>query len=679
MGEPLALRRPLRRTIAVTPARTAAVVVTGVAVLRLLAAWRLAGPALIPDEYLYTAIARSVAHGGPPTVRGGHFDFLPVLASVLTAPVWLIHDVGLAYRVAQAECVGAMTLAALPAFALARRAGLTEKSACIASILAALVPDVAFSGLLLSEPFAYPLFLACTLAGVDAVRRPTARRQAIFLLTAGALCATRLQFAFLPLAYFAAVAVTARPLRAAAVLRAHRLVWLTVSAAGVALVMVGHALVGRYAGISGFRIAPMSVAHWMGANLVLLLVAAGWVTAPGALLGLVHQLRSRDGGARAMAAMTAATTVALVGEAGIFGAGLGQLEERYTFYAAPLLVIAFLVALERGLLGGRAHALMAGGLAAVAFLLPLDEPLFHGLRGQSPALLALSAIQRHLGWEAPLGAGALLLALALAALLLARHGREWRIPVVAAALVSVLSIGCGVTLVRASGSNAQAAWRLNVAGPVSFLAFPGSTDPGDLTTALFWNPSIVRVLVLGSRGSVDGFASVPVRLTAGGRLVGDRGPIGGAVAFQAGLNAIKTHRGRSIAERGPYGVIRDAAATRIRELVAGWSRTSGYLAANGQIAAATARPGSLARQVVRLRLWGIASGVTRLRFACSSGVERTVAVGRRARNVILPLSSGGVATCRFHLVSGPIEFRQGRIASARAQIAFEAVKAAERP
>jgi hypothetical protein len=652
----------------VAPAGLAAIAVTAVGVARLVAAFVLKGPVLMPDEYFYSAIARSVAHGGPPTVRGGHLDFVAVLAPLLVSPAWLIHDVAVAYRVAQAEGVVAMTLAAVPAFLLSRRVGLSDRSAAVAAVFTVLVPDVAFSGLLLSEPFAYPLFLATVLFAVDSLERPTVRRQAVFLAAAAGLCLTRLQFAVVPLAYLAAATIASRPFRITTVLRSHRLVSAAIAliAGGVA-VTGAHALVGRYAGIETFSHGPEAVLHWSGSNLALLLVAAGWITAPGALVGLARQARGRDAAARAFAPLTAVLAVTFVLEAGIFGAGLGQLEERYTFYAAPLLVIAFLFAAQRRLLATRAHAILAGGLVATAVLVPLDDPLFTGLRDQSPLLMAFGVVQRHAQWRAPMLAGVLLGVLGSASLALGRRGSTRSVVGLAGALLVTVGVGYALALTPVTRADAGEAWRLDPkTREASLLAFAGSTAPGEITAALFWNPGISRVLVLGGR-TVDGFASVPVRLASGGRLVGSDGPIGGTVVFQPRLDTIRM-RTAAVSRSGRWALIDDARGSRIEEMVVGWSPATHSFAPNGRIVVAADGPRQPVRRTVRLRLWNPGPTVTRLRFDCSNGVNRTVSVGRDATTVRLPLVGRGVATCRFALASGRIHWRHGVAETVQARV-----------
>ena len=226
-------------------------VVAGVAVARLGAAFAMHGPSLLPDEYFYTAIARSIAAGGPPTVRGGPFSFVAVLGPLLTAPAWLVHNVAVAYRLVQAEGVLAMSLAAAPAFALARRVGLAERSAALAAIFAVLVPDMGFSAFLMTEPFAYPLFLLTIVLAVDALAEPTARREMLFLASWIALCLARVQFFFLEPAFLVAAAAVRGVCRASARSSARTAAALGLPAAalcGIAVVGPG-VLVGQYSAL----------------------------------------------------------------------------------------------------------------------------------------------------------------------------------------------------------------------------------------------------------------------------------------------------------------------------------------------------------------------------------------------------------------------------------------------
>src|SRR5919204_1800688 len=96
---------------------------------RLAFAWARATPNRYPDEYLYAELGRSFARSGLPLVRGHLTNFPAVLMPLLTAPAWLFHDVMTSFRVIQAMEVLAMSLAAVPAYLLARRLRLRTTAA----------------------------------------------------------------------------------------------------------------------------------------------------------------------------------------------------------------------------------------------------------------------------------------------------------------------------------------------------------------------------------------------------------------------------------------------------------------------------------------------------------------------------------------------------------------------
>ena len=181
-----------------------------------------------------------------------------------------------------------MSLAAVPAFLLARRLRVGDRLALAAAALAVLLPELLYSSAAMAETLAYPLALATAAAAVAALERPTIRLQVAVLGLSGLATLARLQLAVLPLCYLAAVvAVGARDRRLRTTLREHGL------AAGaicfVVVVGLGAALsgtVGLYGDLTAYRVEPLVAAKGFGANALVLAYAAGWVLVPGALIGL---------------------------------------------------------------------------------------------------------------------------------------------------------------------------------------------------------------------------------------------------------------------------------------------------------------------------------------------------------------------------------------------------------
>src|SRR5262249_3122658 len=158
-----------------------AVIIGASFVIRTALAWLRAAPALFPDEYIYSAIGRSIADSGRPSIRGGSAHFPALLQPIATAPAWLFGDVDVGFRAGQAVGALAMSRAAVPVFLLARRLGLSKWLALAVAALTVLVPDLVYAAFVTSEPFAYPLFLATAAAATLALADPTRRNQLAFV------------------------------------------------------------------------------------------------------------------------------------------------------------------------------------------------------------------------------------------------------------------------------------------------------------------------------------------------------------------------------------------------------------------------------------------------------------------------------------------------------------------
>ena len=122
---------------------------------------------------------------------------------VLLAPAWrLFTSIPDAYAAAKAINGVVMSLAAVPAYFLARRL-LSQRLALIVSVLTVLVPSMLYTGTLMTENVFYPLFITCALALVVTLERPTPVRQVLLL----ALCALAFAARQQALALFPAVAI----------------------------------------------------------------------------------------------------------------------------------------------------------------------------------------------------------------------------------------------------------------------------------------------------------------------------------------------------------------------------------------------------------------------------------------------------------------------------------------
>jgi len=258
---------------------------------RFLAAASRPAPYYLPDEYIYPSLARSFAEHGRPLIRGAGAHFPALLDPIVTAPVWLVtSDTVTAFRLTQGVHAVLFSLAAIPAYLLCRRLGLSLWVGIAVAALTVAVPDGVYASTMLADPLAYPLVLAAVYAGVCMVSEPTKRAQVAFTIFSGLAVMARIQYAIVPIAVLAAELVADR----GRVHRSVRRIWLAlVLLVGPPALLVAtfgsNRLLGVYAhGSRGLH--PGAILHWIGLEGMLLTYAGGWVIIPGSLEGLALAL-----------------------------------------------------------------------------------------------------------------------------------------------------------------------------------------------------------------------------------------------------------------------------------------------------------------------------------------------------------------------------------------------------
>lgn len=504
---------PSRRALAVPVEVQWRLAVAGIfvvsAVARTLAGWRHVTPTYFPDENTYASLSRSISAGHLPSVRGHVAHFPALLEPILTAPAWWF---GLAtgYRVTQAIGALAMSTTALIVWWGVRRLGGGRGPALAAAALAVAVPDVAYSGWILSEPFAYPLFTAASFAAAPALARPTRRAQALFVTVALAATFARLQLVLLVPAYFVAALLLRR-------VRAQRLVAVGLA---VALAAVGVAVVGFYHGATLHAVSATEV----GRTLMVLALAGGWAVVPAGLLGLTLAWRRPERPEqRAFAVFSAVAGVAVLVTA-VGYANASQVHERYGFYVLPLLFTGFALLATRGWPWQRAHAALAAPMILVASTVTLAS--WSG--AHSLTLLGMLRLQQLTGSA---GAAGLLVAAAagLASLLAVGFAwRRWTVGVAALALVFTVAGSALATSFDAQNSRlmrerflpAGPAW---VAGPATIVV--GDAARPDAFSQLFWDPGLTALAVFPRTAIPDTFAATSTAIAQGGTLVGLHGRV----------------------------------------------------------------------------------------------------------------------------------------------------------
>ncbi len=434
LSAPLSVRAAVaRRTVAVQLTALVAVSATAWAVLG--SAMR--APWVVPDEIIYSDLAKSIAAGHLPAVRGVTTLGLGVGYPLLIAPPWVgglsAHG---AYVAVLAINALLMSSAAIPAYLLARRF-VAHGSALAVASFAVLVPAMAYTSMILTENAYYPAFLFSLLAIVRALEHATARRQLVALASVGIAFAIKLLAVVLVPIYLTAVVVAAllgrdtQPVGVA--LRRYRPSWIATGAlVGSAIVLSalrGHGatgVLGIYSGVF-HHVDVIGIPWAFVLHLAAIDLSSGLIPFAATCLVVVTVARGRlrDERTRRFAALALAclwwlpATIALsAGAIKAGSAGIGanaHLHERYVFMPTPLFLAGLGICLEREL-SRRSRAALAA--AAIATGLAAAIPVSH--------------LRDNASLQAP----------SLIIWLLFRHGQ------LALALASLLVCACFVRVVR---------------------------------------------------------------------------------------------------------------------------------------------------------------------------------------------------------------------------------------
>jgi hypothetical protein len=350
-------------------------------------------PWIMVDELIYSQLAESFAETGDFLLRGESTAAYGFVYPLLISPAWAVFDaVPDAYAAAKAINAVVMSLAAVPAYLLARRV-LPPAWAFAAAALTVSVPPMLYTGMLMTENAFYPAFLLAALATVAWLERPTLLRTLLVIGACALAFLTRAQaLAFLPALVTAPFLVSGR--RA---IREYRLLY-GLAGIGVALVLIVQAARGASPfGIFGaYEVASRSdytvegVARWLLYHWSELVMALG-VLPFAALVLLALTARGLPRPQRALVAATVAISFWLVLEVAAFASEQSlRVEERNMFYVAPLFLICLLVWVERGAPRPRWPAVAAAApAAALPGFLPYSELIGLPAVSDTPALLPL--------------------------------------------------------------------------------------------------------------------------------------------------------------------------------------------------------------------------------------------------------------------------------------------------
>jgi hypothetical protein len=482
-------------------------------VTRSLVAVRHSVPQLFPDEYIYAALGRSIAHGHL-EIRGATVHFPGIFEPLVAAPIWRLFPTVTAYHGVQVENAFAASLAAIPVFLLARWLGLRLSYAYSCALYALVIPELVLAAFTVSDLVAYPLFLAAVVAGVRAIDAPSWRRELAFFALVTLTAATRVQYVALVPAYLiAAVAVERRGF-----LRTHRLaLFATVPVFAVGVV----AVVGYYSGVRNYR-PSASFAEWILLHGFLFSLVLGVAIVPGAVAGLLRPQGRRE---TVFAVFGGSLLCFVLVEAALYAANSSQFKERYVFALMPLVPVAFGLYLRNGRPLPKLVLVLSAIIAIAALRLPMTAYSVATFKMDSQFLFAADYLEQRVG-AAP---GSLVIAvLAVIGSAIAVAVAFRRLTFAALALTFAAALAATAGAVAADLHSARhvrgtlprdLTWVDDSAtGPVTAIAAPLSPYT-HLFPPLYLNTSVQREVVLDDGVPTDVFNAPKLLITRDGGLL----------------------------------------------------------------------------------------------------------------------------------------------------------------
>ena len=410
-----------------------ALVLAASAALRAWLGSRMPAPFIFTDELQYQENARSLAAGRGFEVRGAPYGIASVVYPLVLAPAYALFDsLPDAYAAARTINAVVMSLAAIPAYALARRV-LPFRWSIAAAVLAVAVPSMAYTGTLMSENAFYPAFLLAAWALLRALELPTLGRQAALLAACGLVTLVRVQGLAVLLA---ALTVPLLVRRARAFLPLYAIAvggGLLVLAAQLARGRSLASVFGAYAVVGEESYDPVEVVKFAFWHLAELDLYVG-VFPLAAFFVLAAVARGLEPRVRELVAATAALGLWTILVVAAFASRFaGAIVERNMFVVAPLLFTGLLVWIHRGAPRPAAAATVVAAVAAVLpALIPYDRFLQLKVRSDTLAIVPLWNVQDEVGL--PRLDDVVLLAGAAAGLAFLFVPRRWLVALPAAVL-----------------------------------------------------------------------------------------------------------------------------------------------------------------------------------------------------------------------------------------------------
>ncbi len=516
------------------------------AVVRILQTRGLAAPVVLCDEFIYANLAKNLADHG-------HYLFRDVtlhqslLYPLLLAPAWFADSMNTTYALAKGITASAMALTAVPVYLWGRRL-VPPTTALLAAALTLLLPAFFFSEILMTEAVFLPAFVLATFAVAYMLERPTLLAQVGAFAAIGLAVSIRVQGIVLLLVIPTAVLLKVVFDLRAGVPRSELVAWLrrlwpsAALLAGGAVVYAFYKLVvsgaplasglGPYSSLAEAHYPLVPTARWTVKHLAELGLVVGLVpmSALIVLLWLAVRRAPTTVAERAFLAVVPAALLWVLVETGAFAATTTPaLFERYTFYLEPLLLLAFVVWLTRGLPRPRIGTAVALGVPA---LLLLSLTLAQVVSPDAVNGVTLSALYRF-SVHLPGGIHELKAAIAVAAVLAGFLFAICARPIARIALPLLLGVYFGVagTSIIDNTRNVEGraiagsdpSWVEHAVGrdePVVYVNTPelGSDASVLLFQTEFWNPNVRHVYSVGASDICELPETATTLDTANGRI-----------------------------------------------------------------------------------------------------------------------------------------------------------------
>lgn len=490
-------------------------------------------PWIAPDETVYALLGRSLWETGALSLLGTAATGYSLVYPALIGFPLTLGDLETGVAVAQALGAVVMSSTAAIVYLWGRRL-LGPWWALMAAGLTLALPELAYSGLLMSEVAVYPTVTLALWAIAAALARPSPRRQVLVLAAIALALATHVRSVALVPTLVVAVALQCGFARSLEPARRQALL-LGVTGAVCAVALAGFAIAGSWndalgayaAAAGGYELgAAAADVAWHLAG-VFILVAGIPLIALAAMTIECARRRERDPAACALVATTAAWTACLVLEVGTFASvWVDHVVQRDLLPVVPPLLLVFALWLVRGLPRAAPWIQLAAlAVAAPALLLPVKRYAV-----QESALDAIGIIPLWRLKEATSATTLELVYVLSAATVVALAvvlPRRLRLllPVTVAVAFASLSVLSTSEMERLS--RLDRTWVFDVGdprwidraadGPVTYLQAATPLSAG-LWKHAFWNRRITSVAYLPDAGSVAPIVPTVVGLPPSGLL-----------------------------------------------------------------------------------------------------------------------------------------------------------------